>query len=99
MSRSLGCHPFRNPLRIPRIVVQLKSSISIHHWLIIINHRLTHPVALLMQHPLSSLHPKMRPQPRTPMQIRLNPTEITHIETESTRMTYERTLIVNCYPT
>ena len=52
-----------------------------------------------MQDPLSGLHPKMRPQPRTPMQIRLNPTEITHIETESTRMTYERTLIVNCYPT
>ena len=95
---SLGRHPLRNPLRIPRKLIQLKRSITITHR-VATNHRLTHPVRLLMQYPIRSLHPQMRPQPRTPMRIRLSPTEITHIETESTRMTYERTLIVNCYPT
>ena len=83
---SLGCHPLRNPLRLPRKLIQLKRGITITHR-ITTNHRLTHPVTLLMQHPLSGLHPKMRPQPRTPMWIRLRRTKIIYRETNFARKT------------
>ena len=77
--RYLGCHP----LRIPRIVLQLNNRIRTTNRTRT-NDRLTHPVRLLMQHPLSSLHPKMRPQPRTPTRIHLRTTNIMHRETHLT---------------
>jgi|GEM_PF-6663174 len=55
---SLGCHPLRNPFRIPRITFQFNNRIRTTNRPRT-NDRLTHPVRLLMQHPLSSLHPKM----------------------------------------
>ncbi len=75
MRRSTLSQPPRNKLRITRKPIQLNrilTSTRRHRTKI----RLTHPITLLMQHPIRRIHPQPTPRPRTPTRNHLRSTQV-----------------------
>ncbi len=71
--------PIRNKLIITRIPLQLTPTITrprTHITRSTTENRLTHPITLLMQHPIRRIHPQPTPRPRTTTRNNLRTTKL-----------------------
>ncbi len=74
--RNTLSQPLRNKLRITRKPIQLNRILT-RARIRVLEHRLTHPITLLMQHPIRHIHPQPTPRPRTTTRNSLRTTKLT----------------------